>query len=344
MRTTPSGDKIVEECGKYLARYRGGDGVVKTVATGCRDESAARAVLVGLERRAELVRAGVLSAAEDATADHKRARIDGHVDVYIESLRAKGCTPKHCHTVRRLVTTLFTACKFKALRDIKRETVERWLAGPDNAMRSARTKNTYLNACKWFCNWCVDTERLVANPLSRIARADEKVDRRRVPRALDEGELVRLLDAARRRPLVEARKFNRGWRKNTNGARLRPETVAKLERLGHERALVYRTLVLTGLRLGELAAIRVCDVESNHIVLDAKHEKNRQGSAIPLRPDLAADLRAWIGERREGLLFSISLNHIKTFDRDLEFAGIAKRDERGRTACVHSLRHTFATL
>ncbi|MGH8310085.1 MAG: tyrosine-type recombinase/integrase, partial [Steroidobacteraceae bacterium] len=44
IRTTPSGDKIVEECGKYLARYRGGDGVVKTVATGCRDESAARAV------------------------------------------------------------------------------------------------------------------------------------------------------------------------------------------------------------------------------------------------------------------------------------------------------------
>lgn len=30
--------------------------------------------------------------------------------------------------------------------------------------------------------------------------------------------------------------------------------------------------------------------------------------------------------------------------RNLAFAGIAKRDERGRTACVHSLRHTFATL
>ena len=35
---------------------------------------------------------------------------------------------------------------------------------------------------------------------------------------------------------------------------------------------------------------------------------------------------------------------VKVFDRDLRFAEIAKRDAWGRTCCVHSLRHTFATM
>ena len=42
--------------------------------------------------------------------------------------------------------------------------------------------------------------------------------------------------------------------------------------------------------------------------------------------------------------FAVSQSLIKVFDRDLESAGIPKRDDRNRTACVHSLRHTFATL
>lgn len=43
----------------YMARYRDGNGHIVEVATGCRDEVAARAVLTQLERRAELVRVGV---------------------------------------------------------------------------------------------------------------------------------------------------------------------------------------------------------------------------------------------------------------------------------------------
>ena len=127
--------------------------------------------------------------------------------------------------------------------------------------------------------------------------------------------------------------------------------MAKLELLGRERALIYKTLVLTGLRLGELAAIRICDVvldgPNPHIVLDARHEKNRQGSHLPLRGDLCRDLTAWIargGGDPQRPLFAVSQSLIKVFNRDLEFAEIPKRDDRNRTACIHSLRHTFATL
>jgi integrase len=349
VRTTKHGDTIAVHGSKYIARFRDGVGVTRTVATGCRDESAARAMLVELERKAELVRSGVLTPAQADTANHGRSNIGPHLDAYILSLRAKGDTERHCKNVRRLVTTVFTACKFHALRDVKRETVEGWLARGEKSGRSARTRNTYLAACKWFLNYCVDVEKITANPLARIQLADEKADRRRQPRALSEPEIVRLLDAARRRPLEEARLCNRGWRKNQPNARLRPETVAKLERLGLERATAYKTMVLTGLRLGELSKLRVCDVvldtERPHIVLDARHEKNREGSTIPLRADLSEDLRRWIVDRSSiALLFKLSSNLVKTLDRDLRYARIAKRDERGRTACVHSLRHSFATM
>lgn len=344
IRTTPRGDCVVSTSAKYLARFRDGEGVVQTIATGCRDESAARAVLVQLERRAEMVRAGILTPAEDACIDHRRSPIGEHVEAYIDSLRARSCAPKHVLGVLRRLTLVMRECRFKALQDIKREAFEKWLGSSANARRSNRTKNTYVAAMKAFCKWCVEHDRLSTNPVARVQKLDEQIDRRRQPRAFTEDELVRLLDAARRRPLAEAMKFNRGWRRGQNGARLRPETITRLERLGYERALTYRVLMLTGLRLGELRSIRVCDVGADHLVLDARHEKNRRGSTIPLRADLAAELHEWIGERREGPLFAVSQSLLKSFDRDLAFAGIAKRDDRGRTACLHGIRHAFATL
>lgn len=143
--------------------------------------------------------------------------------------------------------------------------------------------------------------------------------------------------------------MSRGWRRGHNGAQLRPETIAKYIRVGRERALIYKTLVLTGLRLGELTALRVRDVALDaprpYLILDARHEKNRKGSEIPLRADLATDLREWVaGAPADRALFRLHENFVKVLNRDLAFAGIAKHDDRGRTACVHSLRHSHASL
>src|SRR5262245_41247055 len=63
-------DRIVIESSKWFAKYRDGAGVVQVVPTGCEDETAARQVLADLERKAELVRSGMLSAAEAAVAGH----------------------------------------------------------------------------------------------------------------------------------------------------------------------------------------------------------------------------------------------------------------------------------
>src|SRR5260221_14360457 len=43
-------------------------------------------------------------------------------------------------------------------------------------------------------------------------------------------------------------------------------------------------------------------------------------------------------------LFTVPRGLVRILDRDLKLAGIAKRDERGRTLDVHALRHSFGTL
>lgn len=210
---------------------------------------------------------------------------------------------------------------------------------------AARTRNTYLQAVRGFCKWCVQTERVASNPLARITKADEKSDRRRQRRSMTEPELVKLLQVARLRPLAEyGRTTTRPDENETevNGkppkrsnwtkavlsldtmeavverARERlannPEFVEKLERLGRERALIYKTLVLTGLRRNELASLTVGQLELDgpmpFVVLNAADEKNRQGSTIPLRRDLANDLGNCCLTRRSRLRYAYAAKRV----------------------------------
>src|SRR5438093_12293949 len=57
-------ERIVTESLYFVAKYRDGAGVVRVVPTGCRDETAARQVLADLERKAELIRSGVMTTQE----------------------------------------------------------------------------------------------------------------------------------------------------------------------------------------------------------------------------------------------------------------------------------------
>ncbi len=100
--------------------------------------------------------------------------------------------------------------------------------------------------------------------------ANEAEDRQKLRGATSETELHKLPYGARWRPLAE---YGR-------------TTIAKLEQHGRERALVYKTLVLTGLRRGELASIIVGQLLLEEVIsgleLKAKDEKNREGSFIAL--------------------------------------------------------------
>jgi integrase len=362
---TAKGNRISIESRVYVARYRDADGFVRIVSTKCRDEQAARSVLLEWEKRVQRRRSGVLTAADDVAAQHLGRSIEEHLGEYLVALKAKGDAPRTLRDVERLGKALFREAGVRVLRDLTREAIERWIVGSTNAKRGARTRNTYFEVGVAFANWCVATGRLLSNPLAAIPAADEKADRKRQPRALTLDEVERLLDAAQRRPLAEALLVRRGTHKGKLRAKVRPEVRTELVRIGYERALVYRTLVLTGLRVGELreltiARVRLAGVGVPHLELDARHEKNREGSTVALHPALAADLRVWIEQKRQrapkGLygklpegwaaatpLFDVPEQLSKIMDRDIAFAKIDKRDDRGRVVHVHALRHTFGT-
>ena len=227
------------------------------MATGCRDETAARQVLADLERKAELVRSGVMTAAEAAVGESRPAPIAEHLNAFDEHHRAKGVTKIHREDTGRYLRRLAADCAFGTLADLRRETLERWLVARTPEGMSARTRNAYRNAMATFCNWCVQTNRLAVNPFDAVPKANEKADPRRQRRAMTEPELVKLLAVARERPLLEALTVRKGPRKGERYANVRPEVRERLDLLGRERALIYKTLVLTGLRKGELASLTV---------------------------------------------------------------------------------------
>src|SRR5271157_5941954 len=202
MRTAPvttgqnGVDRIRDEWGTYVGRYRDGNGLVVEVSTGYRDKTAAQSVLNDLERQAERVRAGLLTPAEARISEHLGKPIAEHVDAYLTSLEASGASPKHVKESRRVIDRVLQGCEFATLADLERSALERWLNARRQAKASARTRNVDLIRLIAFANWCVENGRLNSNPFKGVARADEKADPRRRRRAMTEAELARLLAVA----------------------------------------------------------------------------------------------------------------------------------------------------
>ena len=117
-------DRIRDESGTYVARYRDGNGLVVEVSTGCRDKTAAQSVLADLERQAEKVRAGLLTPAEARISEHLGKPIAEHVDAYITSLEASGASRKHVAESRRIIKAVLEGCGFATLSDLERSAME----------------------------------------------------------------------------------------------------------------------------------------------------------------------------------------------------------------------------
>ncbi len=391
----------------YCAQFRDASGVVRRVPTGCKSRDSAMAVLADLQKRAEKVRSGVLTAAEATVADHADTPLTEHIDAYISHLaekRGRGARPSisqgHVENVRRDLTVAVNECGFKRLRDLSREAVAAWVtrlrALPDSPKVDAqgnvlvprrpapRTINAKLGSLTAWGNWLVDSERLVGNPFARLGKtAGVEVgdDVRRKRRALAEPELLRLLVVARLRPVAEygrasirrddvpiEKKSRATWKRaeltldtiitaaERGRTRVRPDVLARLENSGWERLLLYWVLVTTGLRKGELASLMVehvvLDEERPAIMLPAAKAKNGKAARLPLRPDVAAELRHWIAKKVETgdcqspettRLFYVPAKLVNILYRDLKAAGIPKHDRRGRIFDVHALRGTFGT-
>ena len=164
-------------------------------------------------------------------ADHDsgtsgRGSIRPRLAAFLEHQEAKGITKTQVENTRSRLNRIAADCRFKLLSDLNATALERWLVARQGENMGAVTRNGYREAWITFGNWCVRNQRLLSNPFAAVAKADAKSDPRRKRRSMDEGELIRLLDVARRRPLQDAMTVRRGRRKGEAVAELSDERAA----------------------------------------------------------------------------------------------------------------------
>ena len=360
------GDRVRLQSATYWARWKDADGRLVRADTGCREEANARKWLTDRLGEVERERLGIVTPADRRVAGHLKTDISEHLDDFVAAMTAAGRAELHRRTTRRYVERVARERDWRCLADFGRSGMERWLAERERVGMSARSRNAHLIAVRSFLNWAIRVDRLRINTLDGIPLANERADRRRVRRALSEAELATLFAAARERPLAEARVVRRGPRKGSPIIRLAPARAKRLAQLGRERALTYRVLFFTGLRVGELRALKVRDLfldgPTPFIRLPAAAEKSRRGADLPLRPDLVVAIRAALDERLEeaqesarerGTIrarlapderaFVAPVGFLRVLERDMAFAGIAKRDDLGRTFDLHAFRTSLCT-
>ncbi len=370
--------RIRRESATWYIRYRNASGVFVEENTGCRDKSAAAGVLNERIKAQERIKAGIVTATESGTMDHARVPLKIHLADFEAHMEARRLNPDYIKTTQAQLNRVFTACGFTHIADLSRPEAERWLSlRTIESKMGARVRNAHATALTNFGNWLVKNNRTITNPFTGMVKLNERADRRRERRALTLDEIARLLHAAENRSLQEALTVRRGENKGKLAVTLRPQTRARLVREGRERALIYKTLLLTGLRFSEMRSIKLAQVkldgQTPHIVLYARDEKARRGAQIPLQADLAQEIGIFLAERLKLSqnasmeagkpiparldprlpLFDMPGSMRKVFDADLVYAGIAfldkegniqKRDEHNRTLDIHALRHTFGTL
>ena len=357
-----AGDRLRCETGTYIAKYRDGDGVVREVSTGCRDKQAAMAVLNDLESMAERIKANIVTSAEAKIGEQfADILLSDHVADYVRHLTERRVHP---HRVKNTDTRLkesTTECGFRFMRDMNSDKLQRWLGEQVHGKRkmSASVHNGFVQVWISFGNWLTGKRihgnrstmkgevRFLHNPFEGMGKLDEKANPKRKARALTDDELERLLKAARERPLEDATTIRKGPNKGQRLAKVSEDRKFELLLLGKERALIYKTALLTGLRLNELRTLSINDLSFGDVPfirLRSANEKNRKGSTLPLRSDLAAELREWTnGKDRSLRLFLVPSGLLRIMNRDLKAAKIPKHDADGCVVHVHALRHSFGT-
>jgi len=299
--------------GKYRVCHRDETGKTHRL-TAYSDKGASKQLMAELERALARGERGLT----DPFGEHKKRPLAEHVTDYVADLTALGRDAKYVDNCRRRLNGLIAACEWKTLAHVSSDSFSKWRERipklPDGRPEiGPRTQNQYLEAVRSFCNWCVKRKRCPVNPLADLQKADETSDVRRARRALTVEQLVALLDAV---PVVHR--------------------------------TIYRFFVTTGLRRQEAedlcwGDIRL-DAQTPFIKLRAKLTKSRRADSVPLRNDIAEELRVSRGEAKDSDPVFASIPTIEEHRAYLVAAGIEWEDGEGRRADLHALRHTYGTL
>ncbi len=234
-----------------------------------------------------------------------------HLEDYVATLQAAQRASHYVYLMRRLVTRLCKECGWQYPKDVSVNAFEAWRGGQTD--KAVKTLNEYLNSARAFLNWMEHCERIQANPLRKVKKLATRGHEKRKRRSYTDTEL------------------------------------GKLSAVAGPRLLAYLLAADAGLRRNEANKLRWSDVQLETVepllVVRAQNAKNRREQAIPLHPELLAELvkRKADAATSTGLVLPQGVPTMPMLRRDLAAAGIAYFDETGQQADYHALRRTFAT-
>ena len=274
---------------------------------------------VPAKMRERFVKIGLLDPARAAGGK----LLSEHVADFGQSLLDKGNTCKQAQMTVSRVRRIVKGCKFTLWTDIAASKVQRCIAMMQDDGLSKKTANYYLKAFQHFARWMVDDRRAATSPVAHLRAIEvQKKDIRRPRRPLEPDEVRRLLGATQ-------------------------ATEPRFGLSGHERAMIYRLAVESGLRANEIRLLKVesFDFENCTVTVTDHTAKNRQEKTLPLRPNTAAEIKEMLATKLPAAqAFKVPNKPADMLKPDLAAAGIEYQDDAGRYCDFHSLRHTTGSL
>jgi integrase len=293
-----------------------------------------------ISKRLERRRLGIISGAEHRRDEQSELPLVKHLEDYRKHLEHAGKTTKHVRQMHGYAKAMLLGnleAPISSGRGVKKTQAPVRLspiathlydvvtsrvqsqAAKVLELRSAATANRWLEAVVCFINWGVADGRWPEGLLSGLTRYVG--DKRRVRRGVSLGDLERLISSTETGPV-------RG--------RL----------TGHQRALLYRTCLVSGMRANEARHLEVRHLVATppHIALPARVQKNRQQRSIPIPPRLMLELlEATAAKAPAARVFDVPSDTARMLRRDLKAAGIPYTTESG-VFDFHGLRHQTGSL
>jgi integrase len=338
----------------WTADYKGADGKRKRKSLSPDKRIAEKQFEVILQERDLAIYGANTAASQDAILDEVKT-------AYLADLGARART----NSVRSAIDALdriLSRIDAVRVRDVTIPKVQQYRAAR-RAEVSARTCNIETGTLKACLQWAVVTGLTVINPLANLTRLpiDESTQVKR-RRSLTEKEIPAFLEAATLEDEERARWYaaERTIKNGTKGQAWEDRE----RKIPVPQRPLWLTLIATGMRWCEVAALRWADLDTDGrwFTVRATVAKGRRSRRVPVAAELIATFRevkaanarttGRIPEPGDHVFLSPlgspwadlnSSNARKLLYDVFDRAGIAKKDEQGRSLDIHALRGTAAT-
>lgn len=246
----------------------------------------------------------------------------------------KANRPKSAAGTLERIERHFADWKQRPLTDIDVSRVESWkLERFAKGMKSS-TVHRDLAALSGVLSRAVRLKKLATNPVHEVDKP--KIDRAPKVRYLDKEEEQRLREAlaARDAEMIAARHSANKWRQQR-----KQEPLSVLSHFGDHLTPAVITSINTGLRRGELLALKWIDIDfkQKHLTVEGGNAKSGDTRHLPMNSEVLDVLKRWREQRTDEVrVFPIDTGFKSAWGALLERAKIT-------TFRWHDQRHHFAS-